>query len=1082
LAGAEPARQALGAQRPPIDPRRFDRADPDTEFLILDADSSQQAVVEAALSGQNGVIQGPPGTGKSQTIVNLIASLAARGQRVLFVADKRAAIEVVLKRLEQVGLGHLALDLHDAERSRRAVIRRFADSLLTVREAQPVSSGAVHARLADRRQRLADHAERMHVARPPSGLSFYQIQSELLRLPGHVRASTRWRDQALARIDQAAAGAIRDALREAGSRPALFLGQDPSPWATANPADGASVLAALDSATGLARIHWPVLRQMLDALAGAGVPAPASLDHAAALVGAVADLHAAAPAYRPDIGAQNLAALIADLAPAGRGALRAGLTRWFDPAYRAALAYARSLRAAGPAPPAQLLAEITAIAGALDRWSQLAPGWPAPIHAGDPAPLARQLAGVSGDLRQLAGVLERPDLFGLPLAEVERLLQQLAADPLTAQRMVRVAELRQAVARHGAADLVDELRRSSADPADWAACFDYAWLASCLDDVRAGDSLIAGFSGATHSACAAEFAALDHERLALGAARVRRAHAERAIASMNAHPDQAGLVRREAEKRTRHMSLRSLLAQAPAALTALRPCWMASPPLVSQLLGADQRYFDVVIFDEASQVLPHDAIPALLRGSRLIVAGDKHQLPPTTFFATGDEEADEEPAPTQGFESLLDLMNGFLEPWTLNWHYRSRDEALIAFSNRHIYGNRLVTFPGPGGPPALSHILAPSLPGVDQSENASLEVRRVLELVLDHARVRPDLTLGVITMGLRHADLIEAALEAALRQSPGLDPFFDPLRPERFFIKNLERVQGDERDVIILSVGYGKQSDGRLLYRFGPLLNQGGERRLNVAVTRARQRMLVVSSFTHHDMPPERSKARGVELLRAYLEYAAGQGGGAEAAARADIASPVLADIQAALARHGLDVRAGWGASAFPIDLAVLHPRDPDRCVLAIETDGPTYAAIPTVRERDRLRVQQLRGLGWTLERLWLLDWFDRREQQIARILAAYHAAVERPAAPDSQPAAVTMRLTPPAGQPSPRAPRPPIPARASIAEYGDHELRLLIGWIASDGQLRTDDEIIGEMVRELGFSRRGARIESRLRGILRSS
>ncbi len=320
---------------------------------------------------------------------------------------------------------------------------------------------------------------------------------------------------------------------------------------------------------------------------------------------------------------------------------------------------------------------------------------------------------------------------------------------------------------------------------------------------------------------------------------------------MNAYPDQQFLIRAEAQKKSRHLALRKIFAQAADVLTAVCPCWMASPLSVSQLLDSGKKYFDFVIFDEASQVLPEDAVPAILRGTHTVVAGDRNQLPPTTFFAANDDDefADDESAASEGFESLLDTMNAFLPSRYLDWHYRSRDEALIAFSNHHIYRDRLITFPGPGGPPVTSHILVDQEFGVDgQEESCSSEVRKVVELVLEHARKRPNETLGVITMGIRHADRIEAALDVALATHTDLQDFFDTSKQERFFVKNLERVQGDERDAIMLSIGYGKDRAGNLPFRFGPLVSEGGRRRLNVAVTRARQRMTLVSSFSHFDM------------------------------------------------------------------------------------------------------------------------------------------------------------------------------------------------------------------------------------------
>ena len=300
---------------------------------------------------------------------------------------------------------------------------------------------------------------------------------------------------------------------------------------------------------------------------------------------------------------------------------------------------------------------------------------------------------------------------------------------------------------------------------------------------------------------------------------------------------------------------------------------MASPLSVSQLLDGS-RCFDFVIFDEASQVLPEDAIPAIMRGLHLVVAGDSWQLPPTTFFASTDDDdfaQDESAVATEGYESLLDATKTFMPSEYLNWHYRSRDEALISFSNHHIYKGRLVTFPGPGGTHVIEHVLVQQPLGVDgQEESSSAEVTKVVDLVLEHAENRPKESLGVIAMGMRHAERVQRALDQVLSQRPDLGQFFDPNAEERFFVKNLERVQGDERDAIILTVGYGKDRGGNLPFRFGPLLSVGGQRRLNVAVTRARQRMTLVSSFGHLDMDAAKVRpGTGVELLRDYLEYAA---------------------------------------------------------------------------------------------------------------------------------------------------------------------------------------------------------------------
>jgi very-short-patch-repair endonuclease len=338
-------------------------------------------------------------------------------------------------------------------------------------------------------------------------------------------------------------------------------------------------------------------------------------------------------------------------------------------------------------------------------------------------------------------------------------------------------------------------------------------------------------------------------------------------------------------------------------------------------------------------------------------------------------------------------------------------------------------------------------------------------------------------MGVKHARRVEAALDRARLDHPELDDFFATDRHERFFVKNLERVQGDERDAIILTVGYGKDSAGKLVYRFGPLLSEGGERRLNVAITRARQYMDVVSSFSHHDMEPGRSKAKGVELLRAYLEYAAS--GGRRLDGSVVTAVPLNdfeQSVHDALVKNGLTLVPQLGSSRYRIDLVAMHPAQPGKSVLAIECDGASYHASPTARDRDRLRQQHLEALGWTFHRIWSTDWFLRRDEEIARTLKRYEEAVRGADCPpasrrsgigdsaDDKSAGVTALSSPS------RQPRPPVPSgRGPIGSYSDLELQLMVNWVKSGGLL-TDDQIVREVAEALGFERIGSRIDEAIR------
>jgi very-short-patch-repair endonuclease len=357
-----------------------------------------------------------------------------------------------------------------------------------------------------------------------------------------------------------------------------------------------------------------------------------------------------------------------------------------------------------------------------------------------------------------------------------------------------------------------------------------------------------------------------------------------------------------------------------------------------------------------------------------------------------------------------------------------------------------------------------------------------------HAEKRQQESLGVITMGIRHANRVQAALDRALELRPELSDFFSLSREERFFVKNLETVQGDERDAIILSIGYGKTANGDLPHRFGPLTQDVGYRRLNVAVTRAKRRMCVISSFSHSEIDLNRSGSRGVRLLKAYLEFAAGGGRRLPEEERAGEVglNAFEADVRDALESKGIPMRAQFGASRYRIDLVAMHPGKPGRPVLAIECDGASYHSSATARDRDRLRQAHLQKLGWNFHRIWSTDWFYGREQETERAVLAYEEAVQRadlldaadahlPNADDTErPTSVQER--PIARQ---RGPRPLVGVRETIDQYSDRELRQIAEWIASDGLLRTDDEMIRDIFETLPFQRLGVRIRERLRAIV---
>lgn len=1083
LAGHPGARQHLANSGVSHDPREIDEVMPDQEFLVLDADSSQQTVIRNAMSLRNGVIQGPPGTGKSQTIANLIAELAAAGKRVLFVAEKRAALQVVLDRLTNRGLGHLALDLHGAEISRADVMKRLKASLDLVSQAPASSPTRIHNDFVKRRDVLLRHLQRMHSRRAPTDRSVYDMQGRLLALGGVERVRTRWSGGALAALTPARIEDARDALRELQPDWALFLRQSDSPWNGAAIEGAESAHASLANAQMLAR-ELGALMDLLRAQSGAlGLMCPASAQHVEARLALLGEADERLAEFDADIVRQPEWELWHDgIAPARRSRAVQVWAFITNTAYRHALRSVRGYWRAEACGVTQLEASLTALREHVGCWRAVAiDPRGVPMREQGLADLRERWQRIRRSLAALEPIVSGLDARTQSLEELHARSAALAGDRQAPLRLARMHPHELKLRELGLQDLVEEFRERLVPSTDREDLLEIAWYGSALEEVQRADLDLATFQGTTHDQVVAEFRALDRQRIDLAASRVRAEHSRRAVEAMNRHQAQEGALRAECEKK-RGKSVRRLLNEIPQVLTALRPCWMASPLSVSQLLPAMGGLFDIVLFDEASQVLPEDAVPALLRAPCAVVAGDRHQLPPTQFFVGGEEgedEVEEESTAAQDFESILDQMSGLFPAWTLDWHYRSLDESLIAFSNQHIYGGRLVTFPGAGRYPSMEHHLATQPLGFEGgAESVAEEVQRVVELILHHASERPGESLGVITLGIKHQQRIERQLEFVLRSRPDLDPFFEESKKERFFIKNLERVQGDERDAIILSVGYGKDSAGRLLYRFGPLNQQGGERRLNVAITRARRRLALVSSFSHVDMDPAKTKALGTNLLRLYLAYAASGGRTLGQTREAEVPlNDFEQDVFDALKAKGLDLLPQWGVSRYRIDMVAKHPSSPGRFVLAIECDGATYHSAYTARDRDRLRQQHLEALGWRFHRIWSTDWFLNRDAEIERAARAYEDAVatadhldasggagvaspaESAVSVDSSRAVMT------------RGPRPIKGGRDSIERYKPSELLELVRWVQSDGRLRTDSQILEEMVEALEFNRRGARI-----------
>jgi very-short-patch-repair endonuclease len=1103
IVGDEAAREVLRSRHPRgLREDAPDHTPPADEFLVLDADASQSYVINAAIAGADLVCLGPPGTGKSQTIANLIATLSARGKKVLFVAEKRAAIDAVLDRLTAVGLADLVIDLHDGPGSCRLLAQQLSRALAAASQVPLPNMAADQQLLVRRRDDLRAHMDALHGKRDPWGLSVYEIQAELLGLGAPVRSAQRLPGNVLASLSAEAYRAAADDLARYAGLGGFDVWSSRSLWIDAfqsgaiTNADQAR--AALDAANILATHTLPRAAATLKGLLNeVGLIEPVSMAQWANALELLQDVAATLAVFRPQVFSVDLRALAADLVPAARGAMARMTHQVTDAGYRRARQTLRELaRAELPRGPA-LYQAVVAAAEQAERWARVSTTRTGPRL---PASLTAAVASygqLATELRALS-TYARVDLAALSVDGLGSRLRDLLADQATLFRLPELFRLYQALERRGLGAVVEEMsgRQLAVDQA--VGCLRHVWLSSILETVSLTDVRVGAFDGPAHTRAVAEYHDADVRHITSTPVRIRRAVAEHITAARDAYPKESQVVAAEAAKKQRHLPVRQLFQAAPHVLGTVKPCWAMSPLVVAQLLPAE-RCFDVVIFDEASQVTPADAVGAIMRADQAVVAGDPHQLPPTMFFVSaadgdgGDRDgtAQVDGALTENIESVLDVMSALLPaPYgtrTLTWHYRSRDERLIAFSNAQpsLYDWSLVTFPGVATGEVPTHHYVPFVSGrAGQEESCSDEVSKVVELVTTHAHDRPEESLGVITMGVKHADRIGEALRRARQADSALDDFMsDGGGREQFFVKNLERVQGDERDAIILTIGYGKLADGRMQYRFGPINQDGGERRLNVAVTRARTAMTVVSSFGSFDMDPNRLNAEGARMLARYLAYAESGGSdlGPHVRDRPPL-NPFEIEVRDKLTAAGIPLIPQYGVSGYWIDFAAQHPTEPGRMVLAIEADGASYHSSVTARDRDRLRQQHLENLGWTFHRIWSTEWFHHHEAEIARALEAYRRAVEsaddghRVRAGSSNGAGASLPTIPAeaAGtrQASRRSGLPPVrPGRGSIAEYSTRELVELIRWIESDTLLRTEDQLLAEAMAHLGFQRRGPNI-----------
>ncbi len=555
--------------------------------------------------------------------------------------------------------------------------------------------------------------------------------------------------------------------------------------------------------------------------------------------------------------------------------------------------------------------------------------------------------------------------------------------------------LKQELDEIGLKVITDAITTQQIKPKSAPLHFKYAVYKSMARELIRKHDILAYFTGNGYENTRQRFAELDKKVQKATRQRIAYQVAQKPIPKGNgtgrvATFTEKSLIEHELNKKRRHIPIRQLVRRATKALQAMKPCFMMSPLSVAQYLVPGQIEFDLLIMDEASQVRPEDALGAIARCQQIMIVGDPKQLPPTQFFERLVNEEDETTA-LEGQESILDICLSIYQKGWLRWHYRSEHESLIAFSNRHFYDDKLIVFPAPvpqhqGCGVHLNYIEnATYFRGCNQKE-----AETVVTAVAAHFKNSPELSLGVATFNMRQQALINEILDERCQEDSWLEAQIKLTEnsKEPFFIKNLENVQGDERDVIFVSTTYGPDPEtGKVFQRFGPISHEMGWRRLNVIFTRAKKRLALFTSMRSNQIHPKTK--RGVQILKTYLEYAETGQLPINVGTETEIYSDFQIVLSKILQEHGYKIALEVGVAGFRIDIGVLHPENQDEYILGIECDGVHYHNAKSLRDRDRLRTEILESQGWKIHRIWSTDWFKHREAEVERLLKTLSASSE---------------------------------------------------------------------------------------------
>ncbi len=1061
------------------------KIDPEKVFTPLNCDSSQLVAVEASGESQDFVLEGPPGTGKSETIANIICNNIARGRKVLFVAEKMAALHVVYRRMEKVGLDHLCLELHSNKANKKAVLEQLKAA--TDRREEAESEGWIQSvnQLKEKRDRLNGFVTALHkksdfgisardaIAREvlykhdhlldlgwPLGFAgapvsdtegveklletaracaiaysdVSSLDAALFRTVSARQWSNAWQSKAVDCLRRYHS-AISDMYSSATSLANSFNIDEPID--TPKKAFSASSLASLVQYSESASFSYLVNNSGKEALENL-----ANLAEKKALYDTkLADIdHSITPKILADTptsewvlkyrsSKDSWVKRIFARFSINSEAKKLGYSKFADLDIVDDLAQAAEIH--------KDIEELSVSFEADGIWS----GWDTSSESlhdsaklggkfrrsllnamrltDDPGSVVSAIKSKLVDGREFIesskvvtekmtfsehwekyiAVAQEAKDFQLEFSEDQRYEDLSKAIPILIDSAAKFKPWSEWLSAKDSASRLQldaltralESRTVLPENAEGEVMTAFCkWLAPQLIDES---EELREFKASSHEQTIVDFRQLDAHVAETTSAYVS-AIAAKAVPDPFAKdsPAEFGVLARELQKKTRHKPVRTLFEEMGERLLDLCPCMMMSPLSVAQFLPTHFNGFDLVVFDEASQMTTWDSVGAIARGKNVIVVGDPKQMPPTSFFSSAVDVDDPD---EEDMESILDqALAARLPHLRLKGHYRSRHETLIAFSNSKYYENSLVTYPScDTKESAVSLHRVNGVYSKGKGRNNPIEAKAVVEEIVRRL-TDPDQcmqSIGVVTLNTEQQRTVEDLLDEARREHPAIETYFHTTDDyDGVFVKNLESVQGDERDVIMLSLGYGPIEAGSktMSMNFGPLNKAGGERRLNVAITRATTEVVIFSSFDSSMIDLTRTSSVAVEHLKHYLEFAEkGPIALAEQATAEYGVDQFDSDFEQAVAlalrEKGWKVQTQIGVSKFRIDLGIVHPDQPGVYLAGVECDGATYHSSPSARDRDRVRHIVLENLGWRLIRLWSTDYFQDRDEAITRVDSA---------------------------------------------------------------------------------------------------